>query len=480
MSLTNSEIDLVLHELPLRSSRIQRVIQPDFKNLYLQLYNPTESPPVDDRTPQTAWWLRICLEHPWVRFHATRHAPSTKRSHQRFEDLLRSRIDGGRIREVEHVNHDRIVRFDIERADRALQFFLRLWGTRANALLTDETGLILDAFFRKPNENLVTGARFTPPTPTGSIEERGIREYDSNIPFNAYLDQTYAEYEHERERDTLIKRIDKALERSLRRLSGRLAEIQNGRRSDPDVSNDRHYGDLILSNMHRIGSDDEWVDVDDFDAENRQIRIPLNPRLSPAENAQRYYDSARKAEERKTSLDGSADAITHRISRIEQQRASLKEMDTISLRALLRDLQQDEQTRTTRSESPGLRFESGGFTILVGRNARENDELLRRHVRGNDWWLHTRDFPGGYVFIRSKPGKSVPLEVLIDAGMLALFFSRGRRNKKKNLYYTQVKYLRRAKDGPRGLVLPTQEKNLSVELNPERLRRLGISSGIEE
>ncbi len=72
--------------------------------------------------------------------------------------------------------------------------------------------------------------------------------------------------------------------------------------------------------------------------------------------------------------------------------------------------------------------------------------------------LHTRDYPGGYVFIRNQPGKSVPLEVLLDAGNLALFYSKARQSGKGDLYYTQVKYLRRAKDGPTGLVLPTQEK----------------------
>ena len=110
----------------------------------------------------------------------------------------------------------------------------------------------------------------------------------------------------------------------------------------------------------------------------------------------------------------------------------------------------------------------------MGRNARENDELLRHATRGNDWWLHTRDYPGGYVFVRNRPGKSVPLEVLLDAGNLALFFSKARSARRADLYYTQVKYLRRAKDGPRGLVLPTQEKNLTVDLDDARLQRLGV------
>jgi predicted ribosome quality control (RQC) complex YloA/Tae2 family protein len=76
------------------------------------------------------------------------------------------------------------------------------------------------------------------------------------------------------------------------------------------------------------------------------------------------------------------------------------------------------------------------------------------------------------VFIKQRAGKTVPLEILLDAGNLAIFYSKGRNNGKGDLFYTQVKYLRRAKDGPKGLVIPTQEKNLHITLDEKRLRSL--------
>jgi predicted ribosome quality control (RQC) complex YloA/Tae2 family protein len=123
-------------------------------------------------------------------------------------------------------------------------------------------------------------------------------------------------------------------------------------------------------------------------------------------------------------------------------------------------------------EGPGVRTTSGGFQIIAGRNAKENDELLRHYVKGNDMWLHTRDFPGGYVFIKFRRDKSIPLEVLLDAANIAVLYSKGRNNRSVDLYYTQVKYLRRAKDSKTGLVLPTQEKNLTIKPEPERIARL--------
>ena len=66
----------------------------------------------------------------------------------------------------------------------------------------------------------------------------------------------------------------------------------------------------------------------------------------------------------------------------------------------------------------------------------------------------------------------MPLEVLLDAGNLAVHFSKARANGRAELYYTSVKYLRRSRNGPPGLVLPTQEKNLSVVVDQGRLQRL--------
>ena len=73
---------------------------------------------------------------------------------------------------------------------------------------------------------------------------------------------------------------------------------------------------------------------------------------------------------------------------------------------------------------------------------------------------------------KAKTGKSIPLNILLDAANLALHFSQGKKAGKADLYYTEVKYLRRVKNGKEGLVIPTQEKNLSVTLDERRVNLL--------
>ncbi len=463
MSLNAAEIDQVLAELELPGHHIQKIIQYDFRNLYLQVFRPP-----------AAWWLRVCLENPRVRFHATERPPRARRSHQRFEDFLWARLRGGRIVAVEHVHRDRIVRLSVHRDGEETLVYLRLWGTRANVIVTDADGTILDAFFRKPAQGIETGATFIPQPPEKPGKPRTVRPVADGRTLNQQVEAEYREQEIAADRERLIGRCRRALEKQERRTAARLSEIEEGRSRKGAADRTRHIGDLILANLHLIRPGAEWADLPDYLDDNRTVRVELDPTRSPTDNATAYYDRARRAEESAAFLDSSAESLSSRLERIRGRLAELESLELSALRELVASLEQRGGGDRGGSTLPGLEFESQGFRILVGRNARENDELLRHATRGNDWWLHTRDYPGGYVFVRNRPGKSVPLEVLLDAGNLALFFSKARSARRADLYYTQVKYLRRAKDGPRGLVLPTQEKNLTVDLDDARLQRLGV------
>ena len=96
------------------------------------------------------------------------------------------------------------------------------------------------------------------------------------------------------------------------------------------------------------------------------------------------------------------------------------------IRRLQKELSELTADKPTVKEIPCLTFTSGSFTLIVGRTAKENDELLRHYAKGYDWWMHTRDYPGGYVFIKGLKGKSVPLDVLLDAANLAVVFSKAK------------------------------------------------------
>lgn len=464
MSLNWREIDAILEELHLEGAFIRKVSQPDFRNFLLLFH----APPSKDTT------VRFVLEHPFVRIHGVTDPPRIRRTHQRFEDFLHSRIIGGKVVEAAQLYHDRIIRFVVHRHDETTQLYLRLWGTHSNFIVTDENDRILDVAFRKPKQGLVSGEAFRPGPPDKPAPARHLRPHPDDLPFQRWIEGDYTAQEEERTRRRLHERVEKLLLRRRGRLLSRIAEVERG--SSPEGAEKFQLrGELILANIYRIPPGAETIDVEDYTDENRIRTISLDPRCTPQESAQKLFDRAKRIRETASYLKQSARSLDARKKETDRLISSYPTMEIPELQELERELTR-EQRRNPQGEQDetGLRFSSGGFQITVGRNARENDRLLRREMRGNDWWLHTRDHPGGYVFIKTSRGKSVPLDVLLDAGNLAVFFSKARENGKAELYYTQVKYLRRAKNGPTGLVLPTQEKNLSISIERNRLVRLGV------
>ncbi|MFP4642897.1 MAG: NFACT RNA binding domain-containing protein [Spirochaetales bacterium] len=479
MSLNWKEINRILDELELEGSHIQQILQPDFKHLVLELYG---------RSGRKS--LLVSMEQGATRLHETRSRFRKSSKSQRFEALLRSRIRGGIIDSIEHVENDRILRIDIRRSDEHPVLWIRLWGSAPNVLLTESDGTIIDCFFRRPKRGESSGNHFDPERAVargnrGDPERFSVRPFDGFSSLNEAVDHEYGEARRQRELERLRRDAAKALRDAEQRISAKVTGLHNKRQSGTQADSDRKCGDLILANLYRITPGSELLVAEDWEQEGSTIEIPLDRALTPQENAQRYYDRARKREREQKNID---QQIVDAEEELSQVRATISQLDTFEDPSSLRQITDRygkprgggrKQGSDRASGAPGITLQLQGFTVLVGRNARENDVLLRRHARGNDWWVHTRDYAGGYVFVRAIAGKTVPLEVLLDAAQLAIRYSKApQASSGVDLYYTQVKHLRRAKDGPRGLVLPTQEKNLTVVPDEARVRAL-LSSPLD-
>lgn len=464
MSLNWREIDAVLEELDLAGSHIQQVVQSDFRNLYLEVFRPGRR-----RT------VRICLETGFTRIHTTPKRPPRPPVRQRFAQLLNARIKGARITCARQINADRVIRIDLLRGGESTILWIRLWGGAANCIVTDAAGTIVDAFFRRPGRNEVSGQTFMVEDREGSPEhEPRLRKFrtrwDTNV--NESVRRHYEEIEEANRRAAAIEAATRTVQNQCASLRRRLADLQDRSSGGEEADRLQTTGELVTANIYRIEPGAHWVEVEDYTRNNATVRIEIDPAKSPGENAERYFSQARRIRRRSATIEDEVANLRARIGELTRIEADLQTMSTSDIERFVADHGATRQTGVSGQPTPGLRFSSHGFTILVGRNARENDELLRRATRGNDVWMHTRDFPGGYVFIRSRHGKSVPLDVLLDAGNLAIHYSRAKSNGRADLYYTQVKYLRRPREGPKGLVLPTQEKNLHVIADEHRLSRL--------
>jgi predicted ribosome quality control (RQC) complex YloA/Tae2 family protein len=474
MSLNWKEINLLLEELSLEGAQIQAAVQSAFDVVILRIHKKGE-------TKQ----ILISLSSGACRLHETfKPAPKSDKP-LRFAQFLNSRIVNGYIHEASQLGDNRIVRLIVKRGELAYKLYVRLWSNAANFIVTDEAGAILDAMRRLPKRGETTGGTYQPENektePRSSAKpprEYVIRELPGEGSFNQKIDAYYAEQGGALSLEALREQAKRNCEGSIGRINAALEKLREKAASFEDAQRLKTYGDLILSNIGNIKPNDKWLEVND--ESGAVMRIELEERKKPQDTAAKYYEQYRKAKTGIIEIQEEIEAGERELQHItEKLNRLLTETNPLVLAKLLSKgqlVKTGGAARTSQSKKeksrPGLSFKRGDWLIIVGRDAKENDELLRRHVKGNDMWLHARDYHGSYVFIKQRAGKSVPLEILLDAGNLAIFYSKGRNNGAGDLFYTQVKYLRRAKNAPKGLVIPTQEKNLHVKVEEKRLKEL--------
>ena len=483
MSLNWKEIDLVLTELALPGAQIQRVYQSAYDVLHLELYGKI---PGTDRLGRR--FILVSLAPGACRLHETARPPVKPPKPLRFAECCKSRIVNGWIEEAAQLGDDRIVRIVIRRGERRYFFWARLWSNAANVIITGADGVIIDAMRRLPRRGEITGGHFMPavsdtaPQNSGRSAEYAVRDLPGPGTFNERLDAWYAEHAGALSLESLREDARKWYGARIGRLNLSLEKLREKEADYAAAEKYREYGDIIMANLGNIRAGDAWLQADNFYGSGI-IRIELDTGKKPAAQAEEYYARYRKA---KTGREELAREIREEEAEAARLQAHLESLLAETNPLVLHQRLKKRSARNSvagnggeaagakagKKKRPGLTFRRREWLIFVGRDAAENDTLLRRHVRGQDLWLHAREYAGSYVFIRGKSGKSVPLDILLDAGNLALFYSKGRNNAVGDLFYTQVKFLRRARDGPRGLVIPTQEKNLRITLDQARLREL--------
>ncbi len=506
MSLNHKEIDLVLSELDLAGCQIQRILQPSFDTLILGLYKSGKETE-----------LLVSIAPSGCRIHSlSRRVPKPERP-LRFMECLRSRIKGGRIESLSQLGSERVLRFDIrtyvetsegsgEMMQVRYRLYARLWSGAGNIILVDDaTGIIVDVLARRPGKGEVSGAPFLleeelAARPSISARVFAVRDLPGEGSFNQRVESFYDASGTELSRDRLIALARERFEKRKSLLGERIAGLERRFAEFSGAKRYRELGDIL---MGAIGSAEvaaaatvegrpdrsekagegraeesgakrhsrrSFVELDDFFRGGR-VGIPLDPDLDIAENAREYYTKYKKAVSGLSEVERELGELRSSLAEAEAEFVALEAEPEVF--RIAKALARAGTVRTSvKRVYPGLSLEVSGWTILVGRSAKENDELLRRHIRGSDMWLHARDWAGSYVFIKARPGKTVPLAILLDAGKLALYYSKGRTGGQGDLYYTQAKYLRRVKDGPKGLVTPTQEKNLFVKIDEKRMQEL--------
>lgn len=303
------------------------------------------------------------------------------------------------------------------------------------------------------------------------------REMES---FSALLDAFYAQ----RDAGERMKQRAHDILRVLTNLSDRTSRKLGHQREELTRSGDREtlriYGDLINANLHAIprGASSAQL-IDYYDPDCGTITVPLDPSLSAAQNAQKYYKDYRKAQ--------TAEQILQR--QIAQGEEELRYFDTVfdalSRSATWRELGELREELAAggylrlqrgRQKPPAplgpIRFRSeDGFAILVGRNNVQNDRLTLKTARGGDIWFHTKNIPGSHVLVITE-GQKPPDRTLEQAAILAALHSKAAGSVQVPVDYTEARNVRKPAGAKPGMVIYDSNRTAYVNPDPSLAARL--------
>lgn len=301
------------------------------------------------------------------------------------------------------------------------------------------------------------------------------RHFDSA---NALLDDFYekkSDRVSQRARD-MLKLIKSRAERTARKL-----ELQKKELSDcADRENLRINGDLVNANIYRLEKGMTSAVLDDFYT-GEQRKIALDARLTPAQNAQKYYSEYRKLCTAEKMLTGLIAEGKRELAYFESLLDSVSRAQTDGeLTEIKRELAEQglirgEKTQSKPKKSEPLKFRSSeGFLILVGKNNRQNDELTLKTSKASDIWLHVKDIAGSHVIVKTE-GKTPSERTIAEAARLAAYHSKAKNGSGVPVDYTAVKFVKKPAGARPGMVIFTENRTLYVTPNEDEKDKLSIT-----
>ena len=306
------------------------------------------------------------------------------------------------------------------------------------------------------------------------------REMES---FSALMDVFYESREREertRQRgQDLIRSVTSARDRCRRKLAQQRQEFAKCQ----DRDQLRISGELITANLYRMERGQTKLTAENYyDPDCREITIPLDPLLTPQQNAAKYYKrytKARTAEKYLTEQMALAERDEAYLeSVLEELRQAETEQDFLDIRAELREngfLKRSgkEKKELKRATKPREFRTSGGWRVLVGRNNRQNDQLTTRTADYRDLWLHTQKIHGSHVILCCQ-GQAVPEEDLLQAARLAAYFSQAKDSANVPVDCAAVRYVKKPAGARPGMVTYTNARTLYV--TPEEAEVKALSA----
>lgn len=412
-----------------------------------------------------------------------------------FAQALRANLGGGNVVSISKDEAERVVRISFAVTDelgdsRSFELVAQLTGRSANLFLLNSAGAIIHAWRPPKGEGQQPGELYRPPRPqtndvpagaVNSVSTETLLTRGESASISAAADQYYRAMEVTQDFDTLAAGLLAKLRKEMAKRKKLRANLEKDLVAHGNPDEHKRLGDLLLANIanaKRIGSK---VSLTDYYAEGApSIEIEIDENQSLQDAAGQSFSRYTKAKRAVAEIGMRLLQLKRELQEFEEKRSQLDQAiadrDLAALAEFEKPKNKPAREKKKQKASlalPGMRRyqSSDGYEVLVGRTARDNDQLTFRVARPNDLWLHAGDYPGSHVIVRNSSRSDIPHRTILEAAQLAGKFSQASKDSKVAIHYTRRKFLSKPKGAAPGLVRMSTFKTITVEPG-ENLERI--------
>ena len=315
-----------------------------------------------------------------------------------------------------------------------------------------------------------------------------VSENISNQPFklNFFIDDFYFNKETNEQfknyRNTLLKLI---LD-TLKKYNKRLEHINQKLKECDDMDKYRIWGELITANLYRIPNKNvDMVEVENYYDNNNLITIKLDKKYSPSINAKRFFKKYSKLKNALEIVSVQKVDTLNELNYIESVVYELENSTSVNeLVDIFEEISENDifKERTSKYKTKKkskikkssltknkdvsfnpIKYNVDGYTVLVGRNNKENDYLSLKFANKNDIWFHTKDFHGSHTILKIDNSLPYPSnDILVKVAEIAAKHSKARNSSNVPVDYCEVKFVKKPSGSKPGMVIYTNNKTINV------------------
>ena len=278
-----------------------------------------------------------------------------------------------------------------------------------------------------------------------------------------------------RQKSSDLRRIvQTALERNRKKYDLQLKQLKDTEKRDKH----KVYGELINTYGYNLESGAKKLEALNYYT-NEMITIPLDPTLTPQENAKKNFDKYNKLKrtfEALTDLiEETQDEIKHLESISTSLDIALSEEDLVQVKEELMDYGYIKRKYTGKkvkiTSKPFHYLSSDGYHMYVGKNNFQNDELTFKIATGNDWWFHAKGAPGSHVIVKAN-NEELPDRTFEEAARLAAYYSKNRNAEKVEIDYVEKKHVKKTNGGKPGFVIYHTNYSMLIDSNISGIQQI--------